>query len=284
VDAPAPTATASSALATASTPAPPAYDLAADLRERLDAARGQLGEQTASQVEARVFLIVAARRDSVYEASVKLAGQALDALFNGRFSARPDEAITAYILPAKAPYDAFCKKHFGEPCASPLGMYEPSRREIVVNAGPGVSTLTHELVHPIVRHDFPGAPEWLSEGLASLFEAPVISRPGEIHGAKNWRLPRLLAALASKTESATTRLDALFGMTDAEFERNEALHKATARYACQWLDERGKLWSFYRTWRDAGSSDASGERAFTEIVGATPKEANQEWVKWVRAL
>ena len=49
----------------------------------------------------------------------------------------------------------------------------------LVRGYPWADTITHELVHPIVESDFPRAPTWIDEGLASLFEAPVLPRPGE---------------------------------------------------------------------------------------------------------
>ena len=50
-------------------------------------------------------------------------------------------------------------------------------------------------------------------------------------------------------------------MSDATFrDDDESLHYAMARYACQWLDERGQLWSFYRAWRDDVTDDPTGER------------------------
>jgi hypothetical protein len=154
-----------------------------------------------------------------------------------------------------------------------------------MNAGPGLGTLTHELVHPLLETDFPGAPTWLNEGIASLFEAPVLPRPGEIHGTKNWRLPRLLAGLATRSERDEARLDHLFGMSDDTFRNErEKLHYATARYACQWLDERRMLWPFYRRWRDHATEDPTGERSFEEIVGKPPREVTEAWIGWVRAL
>jgi len=48
-----------------------------------------------------------------------------------------------------------------------------------MNAGLGLGTLTHELIHPIVETDFPRAPTWINEGIASLFEAPMISGPAK---------------------------------------------------------------------------------------------------------
>jgi hypothetical protein len=125
---------------------------------------------------------------------------------------------------------------------SPYNFYRPDFRTIVMNAGLGLGTLTHEMIHPLMEADFVSAPTWIDEGIASLFEAPVIPRHGEIHGVKNWRLPRLQSALRSSNEAATTWLDALFGMNDATFRNgDESLHYAMARYVCQWLDDQGKL-------------------------------------------
>ena len=129
------------------------------------------------------------------------------------------------------------------------------------------------------------APTWLNEGIASVFEAPVITKPGEIHGAKNWRHPRLKRAMQSAAERDHARLDALFGMRDEVFRGDsEDLHYAMARYVCQWLDDRGKLWPFYQRWRDTVATDPAGNKAFQEIVGMTPAEANVPWSKWTLAL
>jgi hypothetical protein len=271
--------------ATVSPAPPPSYDLAADFDARCADARSRFGEGAALEVEAAVFLFIGARRDRVYDAGLKLARDALFAYFNDRFVERPDRAVSVYVFPSGATYDAFCKERLGTRCASPLGVYRHATRDIFVNAGPGITTLTHELVHPIIESDFLGAPVWLGEGLGSLFEMPVLPRAGEIHGAKNWRLPRLIAALRSKTERPTTTLDALFAMTDDDFHAgDEKLHYAMARYACQWLDERGKLWAFYRAWRSGAVRDPTGERAFAQVMGETPAQANEEWVVWSRRL
>jgi hypothetical protein len=140
-------------------------------------------------------------------------------------------------------------------------------------------------VHPLVETDFPRAPTWLNEGIASVFEAPSIPRPGEIHGVKNWRHPRLARALRSKDERAAARLDALFGMPDETFrDDDEDLHYAMARYACQWLDDRGLLWRFYQRWRDHVADDPTGAASFEAVVGSTPAGADAAWRRWVLAL
>jgi hypothetical protein len=214
-----------------------------------------------------------------------LVHRALEAFFNGRFTTRPALPVAVFLFPSTGPYQSFCKTHLGEACMSDFGFYRPDVRTIVMNAGPGIGTLTHEIVHPLVEGDFGGAPTWIDEGLASLFEAPVLPHTGEIHGAKNWRLPALRAALASAKQRDGVTLGALFAMSDASFrDDDESLHYAMARYTCQWLDERGQLWSFYRAWRDGVKTDPTGEKAFAAVTGQTPAQATAAWQAWVRRL
>jgi hypothetical protein len=74
-------------------------------------------------------------------------------------------------------------------------------------------------------------------------------------------------------------------MKDEEFRgTHEALNYAAARYFCQWLDGQGKLWPFYRQWRDDFASDATGEKTFAAVMGKSPSELNAKWVAWVKAL
>jgi hypothetical protein len=264
------------------TASPPPYDLAGD-RKRVEAtAREELGD-VSIQTAQDVFVLVAAPgwNASALASSVELTTRAIDAYFNGRFDKKPDKAIGVYLFPEAKSYQAYCRAKLGGECDSPFGMYHPNIRRIVMNAGPGLGTLTHELVHPIVESDFPRAPTWINEGIASLYEAPVIPRTGEIHGVKNWRWPKVIAGV----NAGAARVDALFGMSDATFRGpEEKMHYANARYVCQWLDQRGLLWPFYRAWRDSYESDPTGEKAFFRVTSQTPAQANAAWTAWVKAL
>jgi hypothetical protein len=280
-----PTANAAS-LATAEPAAPP-YDLDADRKKRAEAARAELGRGTTVAVVSDVFVVIGPPgwTGDAFAQSVSLIERAMTAYLNGRFTRKPEAAITVYLFPSAQPYEAFCKSRYGDRCLSRFGFYRHGERDMVMNAGLGLGTLTHELVHPLVDVDFPQAPTWINEGIASVFEQPILPRAGEIHGGKNWRLPRLLQGLASAKEKDEARVDALFAMSNDAFRNDlEDLHYATARYVCQWLDERGKLWPFYRKWRETSDADPTGEKAFTEVVGMSPAQANVEWVRWVRAL
>ncbi|MCA9587785.1 MAG: hypothetical protein KC657_20825 [Myxococcales bacterium] len=272
----------------AAAPAPeaPPYDLEADRAARITTAKAELGAHISTAIVGDVFVLVGPPgfQGASFARSASLVRSSTEAYLNGRFDARPAQAITVYLFGDDARYQAFCKKKYSGPCISKYGFYQPSTRDMVMNAGLGLGTLTHELVHPFVETDFPDAPTWINEGIASVFEAPVLPRKGEIHGAKNWRLPRLLQAMRS-AEKPKARLDRLFGMSDTTFRGDdEDLHYALARYVCQWLDERGKLWPFYRKWRDTVRDDPTGERAFAEVAEMTPTAAHALFAKWVVRL
>jgi hypothetical protein len=261
------------------------YDLAADLLARGVDAKRRLGARAATAVVGDVFLLAGPSSFGGFASSRSLTARALTAFYNDRFGRRPTEAITVYLFGDAQSYSAFCKAAIHEACISIYGFYWPSERWMVMNAGLGLGTLTHELVHPLVEADFPEAPTWLNEGIASIFEAPTFPKAGEIHGVKNWRLPRLRAALSSRTTRAKALPHTLFGMADGVFrDDDEALHYALARYFCQWLDERGKLWPFYRAYRDDKRADPSGAATFKRVVGTTPEEAEAPFLAWLSRL
>jgi hypothetical protein len=273
--------------APAPAPAEPPYDLAADRERRVRKAKEELGAKTVTAIVSDVFVVVGPPgwQGGQFDQSVGLMRRAMAGDLNGRFGKKPSEAISVYLFPDARTYETFCTMKYAAPCIAQYGFYQPGDRYMVMNIGLGPGTLTHEIVHPLVEADFPGAPTWINEGIASLFEQPLLGKPGEIHGGKNWRHPRLKRALTSPSERDEARLDRLFGMKDDVFRGDhEDLHYALARYVCQWLDERGKLWPFYQRWRDNVADDPTGERSFEEVVGMTPAAAHAVWSKWALAL
>lgn len=250
------------------------------------AVRSDLGARAPTRTELGTFVFAAPPgNEAGLRDSVAFARNVLEALTNGRFRRLPKKPLTVVLFFGREPYERYCKTVLGEACISPYGFFRYDRRAIVMNAAPGLGTLSHELVHPLVEEDFPDAPLWLNEGIASLYEAPVLGKPGEIRGVRNWRHPRLATALRSKTERDKASIASLFAMSDDAFrDDDEALHYAAARYLCQWLESRGKLWEFYAKYRDGHSADPTGARAFGEVVGTSPADAQAAWSKWVLSL
>ncbi len=273
-------------VATETRAADPPYDLASDRERRARAAKAELGPRSMSTIVSDVFVVIGPPgwQGGRYEQSVALMKSAMAGFMNGRFGKKPNEAISVYLFPNGQTYESFCMLKYSAPCIAHFGFYQPGDRYMVMNIGLGLGTLTHEIVHPLVEADFPGAPTWINEGIASVFEQPQIPRPGEIHGGKNWRHPRLKRALTTG-ERDRARLDRLFGMRDDTFRGDaEDLHYAMARYVCQWLDSQGKLWPFYQRWRDNIANDPTGAQSFEAVVGMPPAEAHALWSKWVLAL
>jgi len=265
--------------------ASPPYDLLADRARITSMIRSELGANAQTGVAGDLFVLGAPAKGGAVASVLPFVERVLEALFNDRFRTRPARAISVYLFPDASSYDRYCRATFQEACISIYGFFSPEHNSLVMNIGLGIGTLSHELVHPIFDADFPKAPTWLNEGIASLYEAPVMPKRGEIHGRKNWRYPRLQGAIGSSSERNRATLPTLFSLSDTEFRGEyEDLHYAMARYTCQWLDQHGQLWPFYHAWRDNVESDPTGERAFEQVVGKTLSEANDDWKRWVSGL
>ncbi len=280
------------------TSAEAASTLAADVAARADESRARYGVSARIRTVGDAFVLVEVGPPSpLFDKAQALLERALPPLFDGRFTKRPDRGVTVLFFGSGAAYAAYYGDHFGDAGVA-WGVYQHGPRELAVDLSQGeafLPTLTHEIVHPLMQSDFPDAPMWLNEGMASLFEAPVFGPDGGIHGAaRNWRQADLSTALASPTERGLVRLDALFGMSPRAFKgdpkangsargaRLEGLHYALARSVCAWLDGQGKLWPFYRAWRDGWAEDETGEKAFARVMGGTPTEMNGKWLGWAR--
>lgn len=255
-----------------------------DIEERIQKAKKTFGDDVPVRVVSGLFVMVAAERGVDLDAAVDFAQRTLDVYLGSFFARRPDRAVTVEIVRSRSAFAARCRTASDFRCEGDLGAYLRRTRTMIVNVGPGLPTLSHELVHPLVQTDFPTAPAWLDEGLGALFEMPVFEPAGQMHGVDNWRYARLTHVLASPQDGDKVHLQALFAMKDDDaFDRDgQALHYGEARALCQWLDERGWLWGFYRAWREGREEDPSGEASFQRVTGMTPTEADGAWREWVK--
>lgn len=195
------------------------------------------------------------------------------------FPKKPDKVIEVWLFKNEATYRAGAKKYFDDTPETPYGYYSPSRDALIMNIGLGAGTLSHELVHPYIETNFPAAPAWFNEGLASLYEQPV-EKDGRIWGNTNWRLRGLHAMIRGDTMPS---LRAMLRTTRDEFYGAPYDAYAMARYLMQYLQDHGKLHDFYARFV-ADPKDRTGEAALAAVLGQDLATFEPTFKKWALAL
>lgn len=174
-------------------------------------------------------------------------------------------------------------------------------------AGTAVGTVLHEMFHLLVRARFGDIPQWLDEGIASLYE--VSGRRGDRYfGLPNWR-GRVLETLWSRRPSVEELIRTEWFLFDdpeqvAAVERagesphefldksegqRQAASTAFARYFLLYLEQRGELVPAFRAIRDRGFTTLDGDsrdhavRLVEAALGRSAEELDAEFVAWFRS-
>lgn len=194
------------------------------------------------------------------------------------FDKQPEQIIEVWLFKNERTYRRGAKRFFDDEPETPFGYYSPADRALVMNIGPGAGTLSHELVHPYMEANFPDVPAWFNEGVASLYEQPR-EREGKLVGTTNWRLPGLQRQLR---DADSPGLAALLATSTEEFYGADYDAYAMARFLCQYLQDHGKLYTFYQ--RFVASEDLTGKAALEEVLGMSLSEFEPRWRTWVLGL
>jgi hypothetical protein len=190
---------------------------------------------------------------------------------------RGGRTVNIFVFRDYSSYEKGLRRLLGMDPISPYGHYGHSQKYIVINYETGPGTLVHELAHALMSEDFPEAPIWLAEGLASLYEH-CRAEDGALKGDDNWRLPELQAALR---ENRTLPLERLFSLSPAEFRSGrESLHYAEARYFCKYLEEMGLLSRVYKSFRHQPTLDPGGTKFVIAAFGQPLPEIEAAWRLW----
>jgi hypothetical protein len=194
--------------------------------------------------------------------------------------AEPSEPILILLFESAESYKRLAKKWLGDQPTTPYGYF---RRDniMVMNVGTGTGTLVHELVHALIRPDFPDTPEWFNEGLGSLFEQCTLAHR-DIRGLENWRLPALQRAIRDEKLRSLREM-----IQDEQFygDKNVGLNYAQARYLLMYLQEQGKLADYYHKLRAGQAEDKTGVKTLeTVIEPKTLGEFEKAWRAWVMQL
>lgn len=167
----------------------------------------------------------------------------------------------------------------------------------------GVGTVMHELFHLLAREGFGDIPQWLDEGMASLYE--VSGREGDVyHGLDNWRGQVLDQDLSRRPSVETLIRAEWFLFDDPEqaraledswrFEgsmlaRDQATMMATARYFAMYLERTGKLAAVFAALRDQDVEALQGDardRAVALVEATTGRSVDDldlNFAAWYRA-
>lgn len=188
----------------------------------------------------------------------------------------PAQYITLYLLPnISAVRQVADRVHGLDVSPSTLGYsFQDDLSAVGMIRGTQSGTLMHELFHLLVRSSFGDIPQWLDEGIASLYEVSA-EQNGRYVGLPNWRgrvldnawnLRPSISEVVASPWFAFDRVDGGGGGYMMPAER-AAVHLATARYLTLYLQERGELTRIFNAFRtrDPGAYDDPG-RAGVAIV------------------
>jgi hypothetical protein len=200
------------------------------------------------------------------------------------FRNTPDASVAILMFTDETVYRHSAERLFFDRNVSRFGYYKPGRRVVLVNLEVGDGGLRHELVHALMGFDFPSAPAWLQEGMATLYEDAQSARSGGqsvLRPVVNWRLNVLQRALRNGRSVRLRRLIALPSLRGPR----EGVYYAQARYLCFLLHERGRLEDVYRTIRDTPCEGPTGGVAVRRALGCADWDSvDTAFRTWVLAL
>lgn len=207
--------------------------------------------------------------------SVRPAAQAFAAAF---FKTPPDRPILILLFADEKSYRSHAKRWFDDTDVSYYGYFRHDR-VMLMNIATGGGTLVHEMVHALLRPDFPACPDWVNEGMGSLYEQCSIH---PLKGLPNWRLPALQDAI---TKKELRSLQDLIEDEDFYAKPNVGINYAQARYLLLYLQRQNLLTTFYTKLRDNHATDPTGLKTLQATI-APQKLADFEptWRAWVLGL
>lgn len=198
------------------------------------------------------------------------------------FEDDPQEIIDVWLFKDDKSYRHYAKTLFGDTPDTPFGYYSEAHNALIMNVGTGAGTLIHELVHPLMRANFPEVPTWFNEGLASLYECST-NRNGQIWGLTNWRLGGLKRAIRNKSLPSFKEIMAMDAWTF--YGEGSGDYYAASRYLLQYLQEKGLLQAYYRAFHTARTVDPTGYQTLLSLLNVDDEAAFQKkWERWVLQL
>ena len=234
------------------------------------------GQGYAAHTDTRRRLVyISALDEKHFRQTMLLLSAVADAHHKTLFLEPPTWNVTV-ILPTVQDYKPLA------PADNVLGFYRPTDRTLIsIDRG---RVLVHEFTHALHHADSAAVgqhhPIWISEGLATLFEASKITPQGLVP-LVDQRLVTIQKAIRKKT---VVPLEKLFRLNRIDFIRNAELCYAEARYVMLYIHRRGLLKRWYEQYKADYKSDQTGAAAMKKLLGKRTSVIEDDWKKWVRQL
>lgn len=171
--------------------------------------------------------------------------------------------------------------------------YTSEEDQTIVSQTPGgkaFGTLNHELFHLLAHQFFGDIPAWLDEGVAALYEVSEFDDKGGLSGLDNWRGKKVLGRFWSKRPSVDELIQTDWVELDQAKlrEDKEAVTFAMARYFAFYLQEKGKLGTFYAAMQQLTPETMQVDlltdtrRILLQTMELETMDAlDQDFVKWI---
>jgi hypothetical protein len=250
-------------------------------RELLGKWKERFEEERFGYLVAPPFVIAgngtSAQLEGYRDRTVVAAARALKGTY---FKVDPAEPVLILLFESEGPYKRLAKKWFGNDNVPHYGFFRHDN-VMLMNVGTGTGTLVHELTHALIKPDFPEVPSWFNEGLASLYEQCSLDG-NSIKGLVNWRLPGLQRVIKAGTLRTFEEL-----IADKDFYREDlvGVNYAQARYLMLYLQQKGLLVRYYKSFRDGAAEDPRGFETLKKLIAPQTMEGFEKgWREWVMGL
>ncbi len=137
------------------------------VQARVTALRDEYGKKGFHVVAAHPWVVIGDEAPEMVErraeGTVAWATERLQAAY---FDKDPSELVEVWLFADSKSYYRHAKTIFGDEPDTPFGYYTYEHEALIMNIASGGGTLVHEMVHPLMRSNFPTCPSWFNEGLA----------------------------------------------------------------------------------------------------------------------
>lgn len=232
----------------------------------------------------RYYIIFSALdENTTYNLIDKDIRNTVDAMTNNYLIGFPDSVTPVFLFSDFDTYRDFSVNTFGieESDLSPFGFYKITKNAIVIRYVNWKGSISHEITHSLIQHDFPDIPSWLNEGLASLHEK-CIYKDGDMIGDFNWRIVSLRRAFR---EDTYTGLRTLMETNDEElYGKRTSFYYAQSRYLLMYLQQNGLLKDYYKLFRETYDDDPKGIAQLEKSTHNSLKKIDKELVDYIHTF